>query len=201
MAASMRTFAGPESKASTAAVPCGERGKVGDAAEILQDAVVRGVGEERAVEDGDERCSLAAGGHVCGTKVADDGVTGARGDLCRFPDLPGAAQRLAEVLLRGVAWWKMVWPCTPLSCALRPNCCCAARIALPYCCPRWVCRRASSAVRDGGGVHGGEHGGAGGALVGEGCVGEQLDLRLVRVAWPARCGRGRRRCRLPRCRS
>src|SRR5687767_6035039 len=46
-----------------------EGGDVADAAEIVYGDVFSSLGEDVAVENGSQRCALAAGGDVCGAEV------------------------------------------------------------------------------------------------------------------------------------
>mgnify|MGYP001788026704 CR=1 FL=1 len=50
---------------------CGQKGDVADAADVLDGAIARGVGEEGGVYGRDEGCALALGCEVGGAEVAD----------------------------------------------------------------------------------------------------------------------------------
>src|SRR6266571_3914686 len=68
-----------------------------DAAEIEGDAAEFGVAIEKVVDVGNERSTLAAEGHVRGTKVRDGGDAGAGGDDRGFADLQRGGGWRAEI--------------------------------------------------------------------------------------------------------
>ena len=63
---------------------------VGDAAEVERRRRARLASEEQAVQEGDQRCPVAAGGDVADAHVRDDRRPGPLGDPGRLADLKGA---------------------------------------------------------------------------------------------------------------
>ena len=62
-------------------------GDVGDAADVQHGAAAARVAIEQIIAEGHERRALSADGHIRGTKIADRGHAGDRGDHSGFADL------------------------------------------------------------------------------------------------------------------
>ena len=90
----MTMLPGPVSKAMTAGGrgAGGNGGEIADAADVLQNAAATVVGEENVIEKGHERRALAAGEHVSGTEIGNDGNGESRRRWRGFAELPGACE-------------------------------------------------------------------------------------------------------------
>src|SRR5262249_61799178 len=80
----------------------GNRGEVGDAADVLHDASPAAVAKQRVVKERDERRAPAARSHVCRTKVGNHWGTETRGHHCSLARLPGTGD-LPSSVVRGFA--------------------------------------------------------------------------------------------------
>src|SRR5579862_7415266 len=74
----------------------GNRGQVGDSADVLCYAAYALVAIEKVVEKRHERRAFAVRGHVSGTKIGNDRYTQPRSDDSGFPGLPSYRQLAAE---------------------------------------------------------------------------------------------------------
>ena len=81
----------------------GERGEVGDAANVDDDAVAVGGAEDGGVKGRNERRALAAEGEVFATEIGDDGDAGVGGDHVGIADLEGERGREARTVADGLA--------------------------------------------------------------------------------------------------
>ena len=117
--------------------------EVGDAAEVLQDTRAARMREEGCIEQRHERRALAAGDHVGGAEVGDNGRVDGGCNQGRFAELPGAGEAAAGVGLRDAL---VIDGLAVAADEIKDVTLRGGLTASPYSSPRRQLRRASSAA-------------------------------------------------------